>query len=543
VRAIDVDTARSSFIIDQAVAALRTGDPAEAERLLRHRSLQAPTDVAALAKLADIVVEQGRIVEAALLLRRILAVAPAHHGIRLSLARLHQQLAEFAVALAELEALPGAIRESFEVTALEAALLGQIGRHDQELALYELLVEREPANASLWMSYGNALKTVGRTGEAVAAMRAAIKARPTYGEAYWSLANLKTVRFDDGDIAAMRKALRSKLDPIDALHFNFALGKALEDRRRFADSFRHYAAGNRIRHADIPPAFLTVTPRVEVVVQTLTADLFDRCEGAGDPTPDPIFIVGLQRSGSTLVEQILASHPHIEGTAELLAMEQIWARVGGMGPSGNPFLEVTRLQADALRGLGAEYLDRVRPFRSTDRPFFVDKLPANWLNAGFIRLILPNAKIIDARRHPMACGFSNFKQHYASGVTFAYDLRSIGIFYRDYVRMMDHIDMVQPGSVHRLVNERLIDDPEGEVRRLLDYLGLPFDSACLDFHRNRRAVNTPSAEQVRRPLNRDGVDSWRPYEPWLAPLAEALGPALEHWDATRPVVGCSGAAY
>ena len=511
--------------------ALRVGDPVEAERLLRQRSLEAPADVAVLAKLADIVAEQGRTVEAALLLRRILAVAPAHHGIRLSLARLHQQMAEFAVALTELESLPGAIRQSFEVTALEAALLGQIGRHDRELALYERLVEEEPANGSLWMSYGNALKTVGRTDEAVAAMRAAIKARPTYGEAYWSLANLKTVRFDDRDISAMRKALRSKLDPSDAPHFNFALGKALEDRGRFAESFRHYDAGNRIRHAQIPPELLTVTARVNAAVQCFDARLYARNEGAGSPAPDPIFVVGLQRSGSTLVEQILASHAEVEGTAELIAMEQIWHRVGRMGPSGNPFVEVARLSPEALRGLGEEYLDRARAFRVTDRPFFIDKLPANWLNTGFIRLILPNARIVDARRHPMACGFSNFKQHYATGVTFAYDLRSIGIFYRDYVRMIDHVDAVQPGSVHRLVNERLIDDPDGEVRRLLDYLGLPFDPACLDFHRNRRAVNTPSAEQVRRPINRDGVDSWRPYEPWLSPLADALGPAHDLWDA------------
>ena len=510
--------------------ALRAGDPAEAERLLRQRLLQAPNDLSVLAKLADVIVDQGRVAEAILLLRRILTIDAGNVRLRISLARLHQQLADYAVALIELAALPDEVRQGFEVSALEAALLGQLGRHDREITLYQRLLEEMPDNAALWMSYGNALKAVGRIAEAVAALRRAIKARPTYGEAYWSLANLKTFRFEKRDISAMRGVVKGKLDPADALHFQFALGKAVEDESHFADSFRHYAAGNVIRHSQLPADMLTVTRRVDTAVQCFSADLFARNGGAGDPAPDPIFIVGLQRSGSTLIEQILASHAQIEGTAELIVMEQIWGRVGRMGSSGNPFVEVARLSPEALRSLGAEYLDRARAFRVTDRPLFVDKLPANWLNIGFIRLILPNAKIIDARRHPMACGFSNFKQHYASGVGFAYDLGAIGQFYRDYVRLLRHIDTVQPGAVHRLVNERLINDPEGEVHRLLAYVGVPFDPACLDFHNNRRAVSTPSAEQVRRPINRDGVDGWRRFEQWLAPLAEVLGPELENWD-------------
>jgi hypothetical protein len=284
---------------------------------------------------------------------------------------------------------------------------------------------------------------------------------------------------------------------------------------------------------------LRITDFVERATAALRPEVFEYFQGAGAEARDPIFVVGLQRSGSTLIEQILASHPLIEGTAELSVMQHIWDRLGriGMLHGRGPFQELLQLSASDIRKIGEEYLERTRAFRSTDKPHFVDKLPANWMNLGLIRLALPNARIIDARRHPMACGFSNFKQNYASGVTFSYSQESIGYFYRDYVRFMDHIDQVQPGSVHHLLNERLIDDPEGETRKLLDFVGVPFDTACLEFHRNKRAVQTPSAEQVRRPINRDGVDYWRHYEPWLGPLRESLGEVLETWDqsASKPL--------
>jgi hypothetical protein len=278
-----------------------------------------------------------------------------------------------------------------------------------------------------------------------------------------------------------------------------------------------------------------VSPYVDAAIVTFDQALLDRSAGFGDKASDPIFVVGLQRSGSTLVEQILASHPQIEGTAELLAIPQLWDALGqSQGAAGDSFAAIAKLDPVELEALGAQYLERTQPYRTSDRPMFVDKLPANWMYTGFIRLILPNARIIDARRHPMACGFSNFKQHYATGVAFAYSLDSIGRFYADYVRLMDHFDRLRPGRVHRLVNERLIEDPEREVRRLLDFVGVPLDPACLAFHSNKRAVHTPSSEQVRRPINRDGVDSWRRYEPWLGPLTAALGDVLERWDRDPP---------
>ncbi len=522
---------KSRIALDCAVAALRAGDLLEAQRLLRERLAEDPNDAGALAKLAEIAIDQRRIEEATILLRRA-AVADPSPARRLAVIRYLQAFAGPEPALREIESLPVQIRSSFDVQAIEAAMLGILGMHDREIAIYEDLTRAAPASPALWKSLGDALKTVGRTEDAVAALRRAIALRPGYGEAYWTLANFKSFRFSDEEMVAMRGALRQKLGDLDALHFHFALGKAFEERDRYEQSFRHYAEGNRMRAKGFKPEQMYATRFVDAAIATFTSELFERNAGAGCEEQGPIFVVGLQRSGSTLVEQILASHPMIEGTTEITVMQQLWDRIGRVaaGSGRSTFEEIARLGEAELRDIGAEYLDRTRPFRLTGRPLFVDKLPANWMNLGLIRLALPNAKIVDARRHPMACGFSNFKQHYATGVAFAYSLESIGCFYRDYWRFMGHFDRVQPGAGHRVVNERLIEDPEGEVRRLLDHVGVPFDPACLDFHRNTRAVRTPSAEQVRRPLNRDGVDYWRHYERWLTPLKRALGPALELWD-------------
>ena len=310
------------------------------------------------------------------------------------------------------------------------------------------------------------------------------------------------------------------------------MGAAYEQRSDYANSFRHYEAGNALRRKSFNADSMRITGLVDRAVETYGPELFDRHKGIGHPAADPIFVVGLHRSGSTLIEQILSSHPLIEGTAELTVMQYIWERLGRIASlhDRGPFQELLELDSAAIRAIGEEYTERTRAFRMTDRPYYVDKLPANWMHLGLIRLALPKAKIIEARRHPMACGFSNFKQNYAVGITFSYSLEAIGHFYSDYVRFMNHMDQVQPGAVHRVLNERLIDDLEGEVRRMLDFIGVPFDPACLEFHRNKRAIPTPSAEQVRRSINRDGLDYWRRYESWLGPLKKALGPALESWD-------------
>ena len=523
--------AKSKLVLEQATAALQNGDRGDAERLLRKHLLEQPRDAAALVKLAELAIDQRQIEEATTLLRRAAGADPTPAR-RLALIRHLQQFVGAEPVIKEIESLPQAMRRSFDVLAIEAAMRGVLGEHERQIAIYRELARLNPGNAALWKTLGDALKTVGRTDDAIAAMRNSIEAGPTYGEAWWTLSNFKTYRFSDRDISAMKKALRGKPTDEDALHFHFALGEAFEQRGDYAKSFQHYDAGNAIRRKGLAPAAMRVTGYVDAAVATFTSELFKQLQSAGTEARDPIFVLGLHRSGSTLVEQILASHPLIEGTIELTLMQQIWDRLGRIAAlSGRgPFEEVLRLHADDIRKIGEEYIERASAFRTSGRPYFVDKLPANWMNLGLIRLALPNARIIDARRHPMACGFSNFKQNYASGITFSYSQESIGWFYRDYVRFMDHVDRVQPGSVHRLLNERLIDDPEGETRQLLDFVGVPFDPACLEFHKTKRAIQTPSAEQVRRPINRDGVDYWRHYERWLGPMKEALGPALDSWD-------------
>jgi tetratricopeptide (TPR) repeat protein len=518
--------------LQQATAALQAGDAGDAERLLRRHLLEQPADAAALTKLAELAIRKNHVEEATALLRRAASADPTPPR-RLALIAHLQRFVGANVALAEITTLPPGMRGAFAVLAMEAAARGSLGDHDRQIGIYRQLIQLAPAIPALWKALGDALKTVGRTDEAITAVRKAIEVRPSYGEAWWTLSNFKSYRFSDREVSAMRKALRGKLTDEDALHFHFALGQAHEQRREYPHSFKHYEAGNAIRRKGLASDTLRVTGFVDRAIATYTAELFGRHAGAGCQATGPIFVLGLHRSGSTLVEQILASHPQIEGTIELTVMPQIWDRLGRIAALAgrDPFEEVARLDGDELRKIGEEYIERVAAFRTTDRPYFVDKLPANWMNLGLIRLALPNASIIDARRHPMACGFSNFKQNYAAGITFSYSQESIGHFYRDYVRFMGHFDRVQPGAIHRLLNERLIDDPEGETRRLLDHVGVPFDPACLQFHSTKRAIATPSAEQVRRPISREGLGQWRHYEQWLGPMKEALGPALEGWDS------------
>jgi tetratricopeptide (TPR) repeat protein len=438
-------------------------------------------------------------------------------------------------ALEQIEALSPVARFAIETQIFEADLLGILGRYKQQIVIYRRLLRKSPKNVQLWTCLGHALKYAGQPAAAVEALRKAVALVPSYGEAWWSLANMKSFRFSDREVAAMRAALDSGLSANDALHFHFSLGKALEDRGEFEESFKHYAEGNRIRAGGFAPAQMKptrFTDYVDGAIATFSHTMLHRCAGSGHSASNPIFIVGLQRSGSTLVEQILASHPLIEGTSELEIMLQIWTELSQTAArSGSPVWQVVKeLSPQRLSELGAEYMDRARSFRTTDRPFFIDKRPANWMYTGLIRIILPNAKIIDVRRHPLACCLSNFKQHYSAGVPFSYDLTLIGNYYAEYLRLMKHFDEVQPKSVHHLLHERLVESPEMEIRRLLAFVGVPFDRSCLEFHRNRREVRTASAEQVRRPINRDGVDQWRRYEPWLQPLKQALGGSLETWS-------------
>ncbi|MCY7272046.1 MAG: sulfotransferase [Sphingomonas bacterium] len=517
----------------RAGQALATNDLPTAEALLRPYLKRRPTDVAAIRMMAELAARVGRLVDSENLLRRALELTPDFTAARANLATILYKQNKPSEAIAELEAIERAGSTNLGHTSLKAAALGRIGGHDEALGLYRLLLDARPDEPKLWMSYGHILKTVGEQEESVAAYRRAIAIRPTLGEVWWSLANLKTIRFDDADIAAMEAALEDPgLADDDRFHLHFALGKALEDRGEAEASFNKYTTANHLRRESLAYDAADIRRHVERSITFFTPELFSAHDGQGCPAPDPIFIVGLPRAGSTLIEQILASHPAIEGTSELPDIPAIARRLGGRKSSN----EITRypecladLGASELTALGEEYLASTRIQRFTDRPLFIDKLPNNWAHVGLIRLILPNAKIIDARRHPLACGFSNFKQHFARGQGFTYDLADIGAYYADYVTLMRHFDVVQPGLVHRVIHEALVDDPEGEVRRLLDHLGLPFDPACLAFHENKRAVRTASSEQVRRPISRDGLEQYRVFDPWLGPLKAALGANWEQW--------------
>lgn len=533
--AADMAAIRATSLDPEMIAiasAMLENDLQMAEVLLRDRLRVQPTDAAAIRLMAELAGRIGRLQDAESLLLRAIEIAPEFLAARANLATVLYKQSRYAEAAKVLDNVLDRDPANPGNRNLMAATLGRIGDYDEALKIYSDLVEIFPHHAKLWMSYGHMLKTVGRQDEGVAAYRRALESQPGLGEVWWSLANLKTVSFVDEDVAAMEAALEAGPANEDALHLHFALGKAWGDRGDADKSFIHYNSGNALRCAELCYDPQIIADQVDGMSKTLTPAFIAERKGVGDPSPDPVFILGLPRAGSTLLEQILSSHSLVEGTMELpdipaIAMRE--ARRAGGDLRDWPDA-VVDLPYERFAELGAEFLERTRVQRKSGKPFYIDKLPNNWSYAGFIHLILPNAKIIDARRHPLDCCFSNFRQHYAKGQAFSYSLEHIGRYYVDYVRAMAHYDRVLPGRVHRVIHERLLENPEREVRALLNYMGLPFEEACMQFHRNERAVRTASSEQVRRPINRDGVGQWKPYEMWLGPLKEALGDLTETYS-------------
>jgi predicted Zn-dependent protease len=519
----------------QAAAYLVENDLPHAEARLRAHLARHPTDISALRMLAEVAARLRRFADAQTLLERCLELSPSFDAARHNYAVVLNRRGQGALALPQVEALIAKEPRNPGYLNLKAAVLANLGDYPESIEVYEAVLKDFPRQPKIWMSYGHSLKTAGRQDDSVAAYRRAIAMQPTLGEAYWSLANLKTFRFSDGDVAALRGALqRDDLTDEDRLHFEFSLAKALEDEKLYEQSFSHYAQGNALRKALQPYSAETNTRYVDLCKRQYTAEFFAARAAGGAQDSAPIFIIGLPRAGSTLLEQILASHSAVEGTMELPTLPQIARDLSGRTEEGNetPFFDaVAALGPEELRGLGERYLAETRVYRKTAAPFFIDKLPNNWQYVGLIQLMLPNAKIIDARRHPLGCCFSAFKQHFARGQNFAYDLEDLGRYYRDYVDLMSHMDAVLPGRVHRVFYESTIDHTEAEIRRLLDHCTLPFEEGTLRFYENERAVRTASSEQVRRPIFKDGVDHWRHYEPWLGALKEALGPVLERYPA------------
>ena len=531
-----LESARHEPVLIEAALAMQRRDLAAAERLLAARLGAASDDVAALRMSAEVAARLGRLRDALGHLERALAITPDFHAARANYATVLHRLNRLTEARTQVDRLLAATPDDPGAQALKAAILARTNNYHEAITLYEAILARFPAQARLWLSYGHALKTVGRQADSVAAYHRTLSLEPGLGEAWWSLANLKTVRFTATDLAAMTAAMTGRLAPADRYHLDFALGKALEDAGEYAASFDHYAKGAALRRRELPYDPAETSRHVAATRRLLTPAAFAARAGQGYSDTAPIFVVGLPRAGSTLVEQILASHNRIEGTAELPEIGALVGEIGGRDSdnddAGPEYIErALQLDAAGLRELGRQYIERTHLHRKTSRPFFIDKMPNNFAHVGLIHLILPNAIVIDARREPMATCFSCFKQHFSRGQGFTYDLSEVGRYYRDYVELMAHYDNVLPGRVYRVFHERLVERPEAEIRRLLAHCDLKFEADCLQFHRNDRPVRTASSEQVRRPMNRDGFDQWRKFAPWLGDLRSALGDAPEVYAA------------
>ena len=514
--------------VQSAAAALNARRFHEAEEILRNHLKGWPDDFASMAMLAEAPAKRAQYDDAVAVFERCLALAPTYMIARLN----------YATVLFLQHKLPEAIDQTTELLAtdpdnpnyksLRAGALALLGDFDAAIRDFDELLAKWPNDPRTWISYGNVLKGAGRQKAAVDAYRRAISLKTSLGEAWWSLSNLKNVRFSDYEVEQMRASLQGgDLSDDDRLHFHFALGKAFEDQSAFSSSFEHYRVGNALKRARLSYSADEIDLRVQRSIALFTPAFFASRRGWGHRSAEPIFVVGLPRSGSTLVEQILASHSAVEGTMELPFIMSIARRLGAEGRwSDAPAYPETlsALQPSDVQGLGEAYLDRARTQRRLGRPFFIDKMPNNFLHLGLIHLILPNAKIIDVRRGPVACGFSVFKQLFSHGQHFSFDLLEIGRYYRAYVALMAHFDVALPGRVYRVAYEKLVKSPEPEIRSLLAYCGLEFEDSCLRFYENQRSVRTASSEQVRMPIFEDGLEQWRNYLPWLGPLKDALGP-------------------
>ena len=504
----------------EAVAALQSGDPARAEALVRHHLGAAPDDPDALRLLAAAAVATGRFAEAEPLLERAIAVRPRFALAHADLASLLCRMARADDALAILDrAIEQAPAEIWPLS-IKSGVLAAERRDDEALAVHEALVKRAPRVALLWTNYAHALHATGKAAPALTAYRTALELDPSSGSAWLGLANLRARAFGVDDIRSMERALSGVRDPSQRAQMLFALGRARTDQGAFEQAFDCYTKANGERAA-VAPYDPQILRDAVAAHRALDPGFFRERHGAGHDADDVIFIVGMPRSGSTLVEQMLSSHPMVEAAGELFELQEIAATIGGGTWAGLP-AALARLTPDERKGLGQRYLAATRRYRRTDRPCFTDKMPANWRFIALIHLILPNARIVDVRRAALPCCFSAFSTYFNRQTSFPASLRDLGEYYRGYADVSARIDEFLPDRVHRLSYEELVDRPEDTVRGLLDHLGLPFASACLDFHDNPRAVHTPIVAQVRRPIDRSNLESWRDFEPWLAPLKAGL---------------------
>ena len=517
-------------VLRDAMTATRENRLDDARAPLLERLREKPDDVNAMKLLGEIALKSGEMTRAEALFRRCTEIAPDFIAARFRYATVLMTQNKPQDAIDQVDEILKAEDDPY-YRNLKAAALIRMSDFEGAAEEYAAMLAAHPNQPGAWLAYGHALKALGRGQETDAAYNKAIALLPGLGDAYWSLANLKTYRFTPQQVQAMREQVaRTDLKSENRGLFNFALAKALEDEGRYEESFFAYRQANAFVRALLPYDAEHTTALVARSKALFTPEFFASRAGQGSDSRDPIFILGLPRSGSTLVEQILASHSAIEGTTELRAMPYLAGRLGGKLKPGDVAVNYPQalapLDAASLKGLGDEYLWRARLHRREGKRFFIDKMPNNFAHIGMIRLILPNARIVDVRRHPLACCLSNFKQHFGNGQEFAYALSDLGRYYADYVELMAHWDDVLPGKVHRVIYEELVAEPEARTRALFEHLELPFEEASLRFYENERLVRTASAEQVRRPIFTEGLDHWKNFEPWLGPLKSALGSVL-----------------
>ena len=499
----------------------------KAEPILRNYLKEYPLDVNAMKLLGDIGVKFRAYKDAGYLLVRALDLSPDYDEARLSYANLLYKRQLPYEALEQIQILLEKDKNNPQYLTLKAVNLALANQHDEAIKIFEIIINNKKIeNNQLYLSYGHTLRAIGRLDESIQAYKNAITTKTGFGEAYWSLANLKTYQFTTNDIEDLKELLSSKDTKMDDyFHLLFALGKAEEDNKNYKKSIAAYIKGNTLKSKQVPWDSKKFSHECDELISFFTKEFFEQYEGVGDQNSDPIFIVGLPRSGSTLIEQILSSHSLVEGTTELqniIALSRKIANKKDTKSKSEYPSALSQIKKDEFKKMGEAYIQNTLDQRVTDKPYFIDKMPNNFVHIGLINLILPNAKIIDARRNPMDCCFSCYKQLFGSGQGFTYSQNRIGNYYLDYLKIMEHWDKVLPGKVHRVLYENMIEDTEKQIRQLLKYCDLEFEESCLNFYKTKRTVRTPSSEQVRQPIYKKGIGQWNNFEPWLGDLKKTL---------------------
>ncbi|MCH9693516.1 MAG: sulfotransferase [Gammaproteobacteria bacterium] len=522
--------------LQKAAEFAKSEEPNKAEDIYREILKKDPEHVEAARLLAEIATEKKRYRDAEVFLRHAAANAPDYGRIWVDLCNVLRELEKLDDALDCATRVISLAPDKAEPHMLHANVLGAMGRHDEAIDAYERALAIAPGKAGAMCSLGHHLKTVGKQDDAIAMYRRSIATKADHAESYWSLANLKTFQFDAAEVAAMQVLLDNEdLRDDSRVQIHNALGLDFESHKNYQAAFEHYRQCNDLRRQAESYDPVETEAGIGRAIELMDAPFFAEHSDVGCDDPSPIFIVGLPRSGSTLIEQILASHSQVDGTHELGDLAKV---VTGMRrktgcKSGYPD-NVVELSAEHWRDVGSQYIESTQKYRA-GAAFFIDKNPNNFMYIGLLRAALPNARIINARRHPMDSCFGSYKQLFASGQPFTYDLMELGEYYLQYQRLLDHIHTVLPGFVLDVHYEQVVADLDGQVRRILDYCGLPFEEACLSFHETARAVKTASSEQVRQPIYSSSVNLWKNYEPYLHELIEVLEPLLLKLpEADRP---------